>query len=864
MKEQSNNKRRQARRTFVKSSQQNGHTEKSSTGSRFTYISSIKRTTDDNSNDNNNAPSGVPFGTPSDTSSDMRTSRVFIENTAAAKATTASSAAESSSIQERNQSTATTQSRVQKSAQKNSQMNTGETKAEEQANARNTEKGAQPSDSQQSDATQSNIWHRIAGGLRTAGHGIAWVWNKRIKLPYTLYAVVFLLVTLVLTLAMQWSVMSEPTYAPDADVDDYTRAMESVVGQLTSFVSDVWLRNDWTFVLNFLVIGLIYFVAVALLNRFWVATAIVGAGLFSFAVANYCKIQLRNEPVIPADLSFISGGNTGEILSFIPEDQLPLVEGALTAVLWFIGVCVALQFLDKRNGLIPVTYRPSRFVSAKNFLAIVMRFLVFLLSFTLLFSFTWNLSIPNSWSQKFAQKYSDVPQPWSALDDSRINGPVVNFLRLSHAKVMNEPENYSKQTMQALAKKYSKQAELINSSRTQNLTDSTVIMILSESFSDPTRVPGVHLSIDPMPNIRSIEQSTTSGVALSPGYGGGTANIEFQALTGLNAAIFDPSLISMYQQLTAQQERAFSFNQMWSTRYGKEASTGLHPYYSNMYLRRKVYQTFGFSKFLTLDSKPAFEPQKHVDGNPYVSDAASYQAVLNQLNERTDPQFIQLITIQNHSPYNNNYPDNEFVEDVQANNTDNLTDWEKYSLSIYAKDVQYTDRATVDFLNQLNQINKPITVIFYGDHLPGIYPTAGSDANNTAALHEADYFIWSNQASASAGTKLAPETSNFSSSNYFMASAAEHMNAKVTPYLALLTELHRNIPSISRMGSANSGWENGSDMMLLAEDGTTINSKNLTNEQKNYLNDYLLIQYDISAGKGYLYDTKFFGDKSSL
>lgn len=842
MKEQS--KSEQTRRIFVNNSQQRNRSKNDGSDSRFVYIASTQRSSSAGKSTDKNA--GI------NATSDTHKTHIATKRSALPK-----SAATQQSAEESSEKRAISQRSEQKTSKQSVQF------SNERRTKRSTQAKSQTAETQQSEThqtQQSHILRRIGSGLRTVGHGIAWVWNKRIKLPYTLYVVVFLLVTLVLTLAMQWSVMSEPTYAPDADVDDYTKAVQSVVGQLTSFVSDVWLRNDWTFVLNFLVIGLIYFVVVSLLNRFWIATAIVGAGLFGFAIANYCKIRLRNEPVIPADLSFISGGNTGEIVSFIPEDQLPLVEDALTAVLWFIGVCVVLQFLDKRNGLIPVTYRPSRFVSFKNFAAIVARFLVFLLSFTLLFSFTWNLNMPNSWAQKFAQKYSDIPQPWSALDDSRLNGPVINFLRLSHAKVMNEPRNYSKQTMQALAQKYKDKAETINANRTQNLTDNTVIMILSESFSDPTRVPGVHLSIDPMPNIRSIEQSTTSGVALSPGYGGGTANIEFQALTGLNAAIFDPSLVSMYQQLTAQQKRAFSFNQMWSARYGKEASTGLHPYYSNMYLRRKVYQTFGFSKFLTLDSKPVFEPQQHVDGNPYVSDAASYQAVLNQLNERTDPQFIQLITIQNHSPYNNNYPNNEFIEDVQANNTDNLTDWEKYSLSIYAKDVQYTDQATVDFLNQLNQINKPITVIFYGDHLPGIYPTAGSDANNTAALHEADYFIWSNQASASAGTKLAPETSSYSSSNYFMASAAEHMNAKVTPYLALLTELHNEIPSISRMGSANSGWEHSSDMMLLAEDGTAINSENLTNEQKTYLNDYRLIQYDISAGKGYLYDTKFFED----
>lgn len=841
VKEQGNCKRKQAQRTFVNGGQQSEYTEKSGTSSRFTYISSTKRTTQDANSDDNN------------TTSDARKSRVFVENNATPQAPTELSAAESSSIQERNQSTVTIQNDVQKSAQNDSQMNTGETKAEEQANARNTEKGAQPSDSQQSDATQSNIWHRIAGGLRTAGHGIAWVWNKRIKLPYTLYAVVFLLVTLVLTLAMQWSVMSEPTYAPDADVDDYTKAVQSVVGQLTSFVSDVWLRNDWTFVLNFLVIGLIYFVVVSLLNRFWVATAIVGTVLFAFSVANYCKVQLRNEPILPADLSFVSGGNTGEIVSFIPPDQIPLVHGALTTLLWFAGICVAMQFLDKRNGLIPVTYRPSRFVSAKNFAAVITRWAAFLASFALLLSFSWNLSVPQSWSQNFAAKFSDKPQPFSAISDAKFNGPAINFLRLSHVKVMDKPTGYSKNTMQLLAQKYASDAQEINATRTQNLTDSTVIMILSESFSDPNRVPGIQLPLDPIPNIRSVERATTSGAALTPGYGGGTANIEYQSLTGLNLANFDPSIISVYQQLVGQQKKAFSFNQMWTSRWGHEASSGFHPYYSSMYLRRRVYQTFGFSRFTTLDSNPPFAPQDFVNSSEHISDESSYAAVLDQLRNNTKPQFIQLTTMQNHNPYKAASPDNEFLPFLKSTGISNT---EQSNIATYCKDLQYTDTATAEFLEQLNQIDRPITIIFYGDHLPGIYTTASQDENNTLALHEADYFIWSNQASASADTKLTPQTSAYSSSNFFMDAAAEHMNAQVSPYLALLTNLRHSITAISRIGGTTD-WGTG-EATFLNTDGNTIPVNTLTSEQQKLWNDYKLVQYDITVGEGYLYDTQFF------
>lgn len=94
-------------------------------------------------------------------------------------------------------------------------------------------------------------------------------------------------------------------------------------------------------------------------------------------------------------------------------------------------------------------------------------------------------------------------------------------------------------------------------------------MILSETFSDPTRVPGVSFTLDPIPNIRNVKNTTTSGLMLSPGYGGGTANIEYQALTGLNLANFNDSLIVPYQQLVPNQNNPYSFNQIWMEKYGR-------------------------------------------------------------------------------------------------------------------------------------------------------------------------------------------------------------------------------------------------------------------------------------------------------
>ncbi|MFR0569089.1 sulfatase-like hydrolase/transferase [Bifidobacterium apri] len=681
------------------------------------------------------------------------------------------------------------------------------------------------------------------------------IWDKRMRFSFAFYTIVFIVVTAASVLGLQWSVYSEPTYAKGQVVDDQTKALNSVAGQLTSFVSQIWLHQSYQAWLNFIVLGVLYLTFILVINRFWVATALFGTLMTVFAIANKIKVELRNEPIIPADLQFVTGGNGGSIMSFTTKKDMVLINSAVTGVIWLIAVCVVLQFLDRRRGLISYTWKPSKFVSVKNITAMVCRWAAAMLSIVLCVSFTWGLSVTGSWAKNFAAGLSDAPQLWSAMGDATANGPAMNFLRLAHVKIMDKPNGYSKEKMESLAKKYASEAEAINQTRTANLTDNTVIMILSESFSDPTRVPGVSFTEDPMPQIRAIKSATTSGLMLSPGYGGGTANIEYQALTGLNMANYDSSLSIAYQQLVPKLKWTPTFNQIWNEANGKSSSIAFHAYYRTLYLRDSNYKKFGFSKFYAIDEKPILNGLSHIDNNwAYYSDASFYTSTVNTLfnsSASSTNQFIQMITMQNHLPYLDWYSDNPFKGN--GDTSTNMTEDERTSIETYARGVNYTDQATVDFLNQLNQIDRPITVIFYGDHLPGIYSTASEDKANQIALHETDYFIWSNAASASATTKLDDSTSAYTSSNYFMAQAAEHLNAKVSPYLAFLTEMHAAIPAISVPASAG----DSSQPVYLDAEGNRIRTKNLTADQKDLLHDYQLIQYDLTAGKQYLKNTDF-------
>src|SRR5699024_5720786 len=92
------------------------------------------------------------------------------------------------------------------------------------------------------------------------------------------------------------------------------------------------------------------------------------------------------------------------------------------------------------------------------------------------------------------------------------------WLKQVTSKTMEKPKDYSQETMEKIAQKYTEQAQLINASRTNNIADQTVIYVLSESFADPSRITSVNLTTDPIPVIRSVTDSTTSGLMKSYAY----------------------------------------------------------------------------------------------------------------------------------------------------------------------------------------------------------------------------------------------------------------------------------------------------------------------------------------------------------
>ena len=567
---------------------------------------------------------------------------------------------------------------------------------------------------------------------------------------------------------------------------------------------------------------------------------ILAVGIIVAAIEHF-KVEIRYEAILPADLGFL-GSNTGNMLTFIPAGAHVTILVALGAFAVLLALILVLRHFDGRKG---------RMIRTDNLsLNLTSRLILLLLPILVFALYCIHVSTTDSLANKFSRALGDTPSMWDSVYDAQRNGPLVAFTRQLNPKIMDKPSNYSEETMKKVAASYQKEAETINASRTNNLTDSTVVYVLSESFSDPSRVPGLKTNKDSMPNIRKIKAGTTSGLMLSSGYGGGTANL---GLSGLSMANFESSLSSPYQQLVPSQHWTPTINQLWGAPVN---SLGYHPYESSMYSRATNYKKFGFSHFYTLTGPDVIKYQDKIDESPYVSDKSSYDSALEGIKSGKTNKFIQIITMQNHMPYHEWYENNDYTAESTTGTP--LGDDEQQSIETYQKGVEITDQATQEFLNELDALDKPVTVVFYGDHLPGIYSSASEDDNNSLALHLTDYFIWSNKASSSQGNKASDAA--YSSPNFFVAQAADHMNAKVSPYLAFLTEMHSKIAAMEPpVVNKIQGWDRipEGQNIYLDQNGNPMFTDDFDKETKQLLADYKLIQYDITAGKNYLKDTDF-------
>jgi phosphoglycerol transferase MdoB-like AlkP superfamily enzyme len=576
------------------------------------------------------------------------------------------------------------------------------------------------------------------------------------------------------------------------------------------------IHREFIIFINIGILLAIFGIVWTLINRYWYALMITVAAYAIWLMASFIKIDFRAEPILPSDMSMIT--SVSELLDMV---STPLIIGAVVGIIILAVVAIFIQHHDK----------------SKLHLNWKLRGTILLISLLSLGSFF----TANHAATPVALLLADVqdkPYFFAQLRGAKLNGTLLQFANNVDVTVMDEPSGYSKAKMAELAKKYQLEADTINKHRSNsNMKKQTVIFNLSESFSDPARVPNLKVNGDPIPYIRQTKENNPSGLMLTSGYGGGTANIEYQTLTGMAINNFSPTLPTPYSQLVPYQKTAPAFTDLF------DYKVGIHPFSANLYSRKAVYKKFGFDKFYHLVDGDKITYKNKIGKSPYISDESAYQQTLKVLNEHPGGQFINLVTMQNHMPFDDYYSKNDFSVTGTAY-TDNS---HKQQIENYTQGIHYTDQALKQFIAKIDQMDRPITLIWYGDHLPGLY-NGNSLQKYGLTMHETDYFVYSNKYSRQQSNDL-PKTKIVSPNN-FSAMALYKMNMKVSPYYALQTKVYTDLPAMS-LDSFNSSKNSahGSDSEFVGENGKVIN--NLTKHQKQLMHDYELLQYDITAGKQY-------------
>lgn len=564
-----------------------------------------------------------------------------------------------------------------------------------------------------------------------------------------------------------------------------------------------------------------------IIGRFWIANTIFLTIGVTFIYANQQKMAARNAPLLPSDLIFVRE----------PTEMMKMANpNSLTKVILGLIVLITITILLEK-------FLPVKWSNLKH--SWILRIIVAGCSI-FVFSGIFNLTEPGSHAKKISDWMGNKQEFWNPASSAMKNGTFLTFANYWGSKVMDEPANYNKATMSKIVQKYQKEAKRINHHRKNgNINKQTLIYVLSESYSDPRRVPGIVINKNPMSEIDQIKQQNTSGLMLSSGYGGGTANIEYSAETSWSLQSFAPSLTTPFSQLVIRKDYNPNVTNLFKRK------NAIHPYLGTFYERRQAYEKLGFQTFRTLDGKKGNQKlkyQKKIQKSNYVGDNEAYKNVYWQLNHEKRGQFINLATMQNHLGYGDKY--DKYSYTVSGSSITDINN--KTEIYRYTEGLSLTSKFTKQFLNKLDTYKRPITVVWYGDHLPGIYKGVNMN-KNYITLHETDYFVYSNKYARKHGYSIGKQDKGVKivSPNNFTALALKQMNQKVSPFYAMMTDVLEKLPAQTIGNQSNSSG------LFVNDNSKSVSSKSFTKEQKELIRDYKLVQYDSTAGKHYLKNKQF-------
>lgn len=543
-------------------------------------------------------------------------------------------------------------------------------------------------------------------------------------------------------------------------------------------VLSVFRAQPLLIVLNALPVGLVLLAFACLFRNVFFGAAITNFLVCALSIANRIKIEVRDEPVFPRDFALLKevGQAMNSYTISYPVAAIAVVVG-ITALLVTLGVFIGGQPfpLARLRGWL------GRLLGCAASIAVLAGLIVTVYASNDLYN---SFRVSNAYY---------IPSVFNEL------GFPYCFCHQFTTYPVDRPEGFSRSEAEAW--------ESAPSTAGQG-KDVHVVMVMNEAFSDLTDSPAFDYGEedDPLSNLHALEADphALSGHLVVPGFAGGTANTEFDVLTGIQTNALSASTTSSFRVVNWNLESLFRVFDA-----DGYATSFFHPGDDWFYNRENVYRWLGAERTLFADEMEAVEYKGRWVTDDYMSDLITNE--LDSAVSAGELLFHYTTTIQNHMSYTaDKYGEGYEFPPVPL--TISVSDEVETMLRVYAEGVRDADAMLGRLVDTFSAQEEPVVLVYFGDHLPylgdnqlgyqalGLTQEADWDALRS---YETPYVIWANDAAAetldwdaAAEALDLPETISAS----FLGAAVLELTGRgeETPWFAFLNALRRVSPVVQK------------------------------------------------------------------
>lgn len=532
-------------------------------------------------------------------------------------------------------------------------------------------------------------------------------------------------------------------------------------------------------VLNAMPIGLLLLAFTCLFRNVFFSGALVNFAVCALSIANRIKIEVRDEPVFPRDFALLK-----EVGSAMGSYDIRY-PGMVIAVVVLFSLALVVLGVFAGCGPFPAAklrgWLGSLLGAAASLLVLAALILTVYASNDLYNSF----QVSNAYY---------IPSVFNEL------GFPYCFCHQFTTYPIDRPEGFSK----------AEAAAWETGSQPGQGKSVNVVMVMNEAFSDIADNAAFAYTEenDPLPNLHALQNDphAISGHVVVPGFAGGTANTEFDVLTGMQTNALSATTTSAFRVVNRNLDSLFRV----FAADGYHTSF-FHPGDDWFYNRENVYRWLGAEETVFADQMENLEYKGRWVTDDYMADLIEREFEETVASGGT--LFHYTTTIQNHMSYTiDKYGEGYDFPDVPLNLP--VSEPVETLLKVYMEGARDADAMLGRLWNDFAARNEPVVLVFFGDHLPYLgdnqlgYTELGmTQAADWSSLlsYETPYIIWANDAAAeeldwaSAVKALdLPEDGTLSAA--FLGAAVLELTGRgeESPWFSFLNELRRAVPVVQK------------------------------------------------------------------